>query len=520
MRIKQTMNMVRALLLLVTASTVGASPAAGQTRLFEASRAKADVSTYTSVYDCMAAVDRVRKALEVEEFRTTGVWADTMPYDPDTRMRPWPPAVVETARKCLLATAEDAASAPRDAWKLVANLYLHAGMEDSARAVVERRLDAVDPDSAQELKNLFTSLLFVFNGEGGKWTGVKPSRLDLADEIVQSYVGKLSDPIDRFVVYRQMAITGSADITEDSEAGARTRRNVALLKAQLDSLNDSALQRMAEDNGAVSITGSELRKMFDALGTVFFGRKAMLDSLRVSTEAYSRVVRETSTAVFLQPPESYGRPLGQRAPRLEGDIWLGCEQDPCETYPRAGRVSLVAFHTPEVSVTRSPTSDEPVLPSLFGPEVGCAVRAVPLRRLQERFPELDIIIVTRTTGRYAYVKDGTTPEREAELLLECFKSHGLERVVVTMTKTSGWRLPEPDGRWVGQPTANWTNYSFGGIWSDIDRSQQGSDLLVDQDGYVIHTGAGLARGGEGEGWREEWFAEIIEILLEREKAKT
>jgi len=517
MSIKQTTNMVRVLLLLVTATAVSASPAAGQTRLFEASRAIADVSTYTSVYDCMAAVDRVRKALEVEEFRTTGVWADTMPYDPDTRMRPWPPAVGETARKCLLATAEDAASAPLGAWKLVANLYLHAGMEDSARAVVERRLDAVEPDSAQELKALFTELLFLYNGEGARWTEIRPTRLALADEIVLSYVGKLSDPIDRFVVYRQMAITGKADLTDDSEAGVRTRRIVTLLKAQLDSLTDGELQRWAEENGAVGVSGAEMRKRIEALGATYFGRNAMLDSLRVSTEAYSKIVRETETAAWGQPPESYSYPIGQRAPRLEGDIWLGCEQDPCEAYPRPGRVSLVAFHTPEVAATRK---NEPILPSLVSPEVGCAVRAVPLRRLQERFPELDIIIVTRTTGRYAYVKDGTTPEREAELLLECFKSHGLERVVVTMTKTSGWRLPEPDGRWVGQPTANWTNYSFGGIWRDADRSRQGSDLLVDQDGYVIHTGAGLARGGAGAGWQEEWFAEIIEILLEREKAKT
>jgi len=509
----QKMRTVWTLLLVVTAAMASASPAAGQ-QFFETSKVEVDISRYTSVFDCMAAVDRVAKTLRAEEFHATGVWADTMPYDPNARLQPWPAAVGETARTCVTSTAADADTAGVDVWDILANLYLHAGMEDSARAVVERRLAAVEPDSTEELRGLLTDVLFLFNGHG-VGTGIKPSRLEIGDDIVLDHIGRLPNLETRLNVYMQMVVTGGEDVSGDNEMAARTRRNLARMRAQLDSLTQRDVDRMVEQGGmVVGLTTEDVVNRLEGLGDYFYGLRFRLDSLRVSTEAYARATRNVWSRAYAQPPEAYDRPAGKRAPRLEGDVWLGCEQDPCESYPRPGRVSLVVFHTPETTRSRA---RERALPGMFSPGGGCVERAVPLRRLQDRFPELDIVVVARTWGHYSYVKKGVTPEREAELMYECFKSHGLDRVVVTMTETPGWRLPDPDGRWVEQPMANWTNYSFGGIWPDNDRMVHGSDLIVDQEGDVIHA---VVAGRVRAGWVEELFAEIIQILLEREKGTT
>jgi len=506
-------------LLLATAALMGARPAAGQ-QLFKTSRAQVDLSTYTNIFDCLSAVGRVLDELDAKEYYTTWVWKDTLPPDLDEDKRHYPPIVGETARACLKATTEDAQKVPiKTSWHVLANLYLHAGMEDSARAVVERRLAAVPQDSTEVLRQLFTDILFLFNGQGLWFPRISPTRLEIADDIVLDNVGRLPTLDARLQVYMQMLVTGGEDFSRDNERGARARRLLARMKTQLDSITEADAQGLA-NRGLVyddmRMTPEKARERLQGMSSFFLGRVARLDDLRVSTPAYSEATRKVFSQATGQPPEAYPWPLGQKAPQLEGDVWLGCEQDPCEAYPRPGRISIVAFHVPEAALRT--TTRERVVPNLLRPlfhEGACAERAISLRHLQERFPEIDIIIVTRTLGRYHYAKEGVTPEREAEFLLECFKSHGLNRVVISMTKTPGWRLPEPDGRWVMQPFANWTNYSFGGIWTDPDREQHGSDLIVDQEGYVLNAFVRRVYRNS-----EEAFAEIIKVLLEREKAKT
>lgn len=512
-------RMVQALLLAVVAATVSARPAVGQ-KIFNESRAKVDLSTYTNVFDCTAAVIRVIRELDAKEFYATRVWRDTLAYDREEMYRPYPAIVGETARTCLEATAEDVKSAPVVAWQALANLYMHAGMEDSARAAVERRLNAVKPDSTEELRELFTQIQFFFHGKGQMGAGIRPPLPELGDDIVLAHVGRMPTLDGRLHVYMQMLVTGGEDASKDTEAGARTRRLMARMKAQLDSLTEADVQGLANRSliyDDMRMTPEKARERLEGMGRLFLDRGSRLEDLRVSTKAYSEATRKVYSQATGHPSEAYPWPLGQPAPRLEGDVWFGCEQDPCEEYPRKGRITILAFHQPEAG-NRLHIRNERTLPNMLTPLTvfgNCAERAISLRHLQERFPEIDIVVVSRTLGRYHYAKEGITPEREAEFLYECFKSHGLDRVVVTMTKTPGWRFPEPDGRLARQPEDNWTNYSFGGIWTDNDRSQHGSDLIVDQDGYVLSALARIVGR-----WSEELFAEIIEILLEREKAKT
>lgn len=517
MRITRTVQAV----LLAVATVASVRPATGQTH-FELADVEVDLSTYTNFHDCLGAVDRVVMQLNAEAFITTGTWPDTLPHDRAEARQPFPAIVGETSRTCLEATAEDAAAAPVTSWRVLANLYLHAGSEDSARAVVERRLAAVEPDSTNELNDLFTQIQLLYHGRGAGigWTGVRPPVPAPGDDIVLSHIDLMPTLDRRLQVYMQMLITGGEGPCVDTAAGERARRLLARMSAQMDSLSDDDAQRMADRgliNDDMRMTVEKARDRLAGMSSFFVGRCLMLkEQLPVSTPAYSDAIRGAFSQASGEPPEAYPWPLGQEAPRLEGDVWLGCEEDPCEAYPRPGRVSIVAFHTPEAG-TRTRVRER-VLPDLLSPlvaEGGCAERAASLRHLQDRFPEIDIIVVARTWGTYHYAKEGITPESEAERLRECFTSHGLDRVILTMTETPGWRLPEPDGRLPAQPAANWTNYSFGAIWSDPDREQHGSDVIVDQDGYVLNA---FVRRVER--YSEEMFAEVIEVLLERGEAGT
>lgn len=504
-------------LLLATTAIGGARPAVAQ-QLFREMKTGVDLSTYTNIYDCMAAVDRVARTKRDEAFFATGVWPDTLPFDREETWRPLPAEIGATARECLDAVAarEDLSSIPTSAWRIQANLYLHAGMADSARAVVERRIAEI-ADDAEELRELFTEIQFLYSGKDVlNRTGIQPPLLEVADEIVLSHVGKMPTLDGRLHVYMQMLVTGGEDASKANERGDRARKLLARMRAQLDSLEqehaDGLVNRgLVHDD--LRLTPAKARERLEGMAALFIGRGFLLDELRVSTKAYSDAMRGVFSKATGNPPEAYPWPLGQPAPRIEAEAWAGCEEEPCEAYPRKGRVSVIAFHVPEANQRH--TMGERPYPGLLHPFDGgsCAERAITLRHLEDQFPGIDIVVVSRSLGYYHYVKEGITPQREADLLYQCFKSHGLRRVVVAVTKTPGWRLPEPDGRLASRPTTNWTGYSFGGVWTDADRFQHGSDLIVDQDGYVLNAfSRRVAR------WSLEAFGEIIQVLLDREKA--
>jgi len=501
MRFMRTTKMMPAFLLAVAGAMLNARPVTGQ-ELFEWPDTAVDISTYKTVEECSAAVGRVRSQIKVREYHATHIDRDTIPDDLGSAKSPLPSAVVETVRACLNAASAHVDTVGVDAWDLLAPLYLIIGMDDSARAVVERRLAEVELDNTEDLKRAVTDVLLLY----GKNSPVPP-KIEVGDEIILAFLDKIPDFRNRFAVYMQLIVTGSDDPAMYDEMAARARRHLARFMAEYDEAAGRELEDMSNETGRVGATSEELLAQLEAMFTFLFGKEQLRDSLRVSTAAYAKVMRETWGRASDVPPEAYmdGQPLGERAPVLEGDIWLGCEGDPCEQYPRAGRVSLVWFYTPHL---REIYDNIRI--------TNCSDYTYLLRRLSNRFPELDIVVVAQTVGRYHYVKEGMTPEREAQLIRKCLDSVGLDRAVLTMTESPGWRLPEPDGRWVDQPTANWTNYSFDGRWSGKFRNTDNA-LLIDQDGYIVHVGRGTIGGGGG---LERNFAELIEILLEREKAKT
>ena len=136
----------------------------------------------------------------------------------------------------------------------------------------------------------------------------------------------------------------------------------------------------------------------------------------------------------------------------------------------------------------------------------CARNLVPLRRLEQRFPELEITVVSQTHGHFLYLKDGITPQREAELAKQWLEAYGVD-APLAMTTGDFMQLPDPDSRRFERLSGNDINYSFGKR-EELKNSQA---FLIDQDGIVVH-----ARGMNRASVFED-YGELIEILLERQR---
>jgi hypothetical protein len=262
------------------------------------------------------------------------------------------------------------------------------------------------------------------------------------------------------------------------------------------------VDELASDYGAFGDgieEGGDFVQRYYAMLNMSLGKRTFLDSLRQSTAAYVKLKQDNWAQATGMRPETYqlGNPLGEHAEPIEADIWLG--YDPKKgPRPTPGRISLVVFlsnHECDGVVTHAE-------------QIGgdCADHLAPLRRLEQRFPDLEITVVGQTYGHFLYLKEGITPEREAELTKKWLEWHGVD-APLAMNTAAHWRLPDPDSRRVSRPTANRSNYSFGKSWKTINTSA----YLIDQDGIVVHA-------RQMNRWAEyEDFGELIQILLERQR---
>lgn len=481
-------------ILVIASAALGASPAEGQT-LFEWPEATVDVSAYTTIEECRAAVARVRNDAARRERRGSGVWRDTIPYDPADDRAPLPAAVGETTRRCLgrFATVD---SVSLEYLSVLVPLYVHAGWEAKAQALIERRIAAIESGDEDELWAVLDTVMRIYEGATGGPRGalrVRPPRPALAREIVLKYLPRISDRVRRFRLYRRMPwMFTTGDAAVDS---ARVEELMAQILALADSLTDQERLRLEEETAGF-LDHAGLEEQIYGFYKMRYGEGAFLDSLRRSTESYVKARRQAWSEAWGQPPETFGNgmPIGERAPALEGDVWLGCD-GPCGQRPRTGAVSLVLFidHAACMGVASGVEQMHD----------GCADNLIVLRRLENRFPALETTVVARTHGYFRYLKESITPAREAESMRRWLDSFGV-RAPLAVTFTDHWRLPDPDDRRIERVTPNQTNYGFGGTWG------AGSTVafLIDQDGIIVYSHQ-FHYGRVGH------YIELIEALLER-----
>jgi hypothetical protein len=287
-----------------------------------------------------------------------------------------------------------------------------------------------------------------------------------------------SDPLKRIAKYDQLI--GSANRIDT----AMTLDAAQKLLAEVDHLTGAEQRRFQADQALMG-------KAFFAATLV--ARPAMLDSLRHSTRGYVTLVRAQWARATRQRLEALPIAVGERAAKLTGDAWLNADSG--NTRPRSGRIGLVVFVDHKLCLGVQDSG--PVLD-------GCWSAYSALRRLAQRFPELDVTLATWTHGYFAHsaIPD---PKDEIDLVRRwLLDAHNLPGAIA-VTATPFWRLPDPDRRRIDEEIANRTNYRifFG------KPAAPGLAIIVDREGIIVDASS-LHR------YSESHLAEVIEILVNRD----
>jgi hypothetical protein len=472
---------------LIAASTMlWCAPAGAQTR-FAWPDTTVDVSRYTNVEDCTAAVARVREGITRRTRRT--VWQDTLPWSTHEPVDSLPRLLVTTAQRC---TARfRAATVPLADYAMMLPLFLTARRDADAGVLVSRRLAALDTsrtEKADSVRTAVTDTIFRM------YLNVKPARIAAAESLAIRLRRTTARPL------RADPAIHLLDMSVQLAYEARIMQDTALLRthgeeavALLDSIPPAARSAIEEKIGFPQFNAIA----YGALAART-GWQVALDSLRKSTAAFVALQVSLWRKAGGDTPNALDFPIGKRAPALVGDFRFGPDSASAEI-PVPGKVNLIVFLdgmcmdvTPE-SRLRVPAT--------------CAPAVATLRRLAARFPALAITTVEHTYGYYMYLAP-PPPAEEAQLVRKTLLAHGMPGSLV-VSATPFWRLPAPDRRRIdGETIPNDAQYSFGKSWGIA----AGSAFVVDREGIIVYPTGVITRESEHE------IGDIIETLLERQHA--
>lgn len=514
------------------------SGVAGQTR-FAWPDTAVNFSRYRyHIEECEAAVQRSATAAHDLDAYRRAVWFDTMPrkdapYFAATVGRvawQWP-TVAAAAQRCL---AQDSVvdSVPLDRYREYMRLYLAAGWPAKVKALMGRRLATTTPN---EMYAVFDAVLNIvgMDTEAG---------LVLVDELVRQYESKLTNPVDRALLYFTVFNSGDGGFGIPGDSVRALRAAARVVTFVSDSLTDAQRQEMESRTRLPTRPPSFqawIQKVYDQR---FAKPLPLLDSLRKSTASYFAFLRNyepedvaktaagKDTAFGGLDLISFG---GVRAVPIRADVWAG-RAGLTEPRPTPGRISLVVFFDAQACSGHGEPLPTPmprehpwqgrVVTDWLDLHTNCAATLVPLRRVTERFRALEITVIARTYGYFQYLRS-TTPVQEAELTRQLLASYGIPAAVAMVTEKKTW-LPAPDGRRVDQTfvDSNWVYYSR--KWREYPGSMIGKKLessigdsgpsgyafLVDKEGNIVVSGdirTGISFGLVG----VDDLADYIQALL-------
>jgi hypothetical protein len=508
-----------------------------------------DYTRYQTVEECLAATARLTLSEARRERITTNVWFDTLPYNPRVEgpSRPSPAVVTAAATHCMARFRDPAdlvggtydhrqdSLAQFALLRFVMRMYLLANRDADAAAFIAQRI-AAKPGSRRLLEGVAIEA----------YREALPMRTAAAESLYMSRLRDDSPPAQRYNVYRSLW-----DMAMSVGDTARARPHRAQIMALWPQLPPSQRQSsLAPDVGKPTGQG-----LFNLLAG--FHRQALIDTLRrhgtaryvaAQVALYTQLAGVAPSGVSkFSKLNGFHKLVGQRAPTIVGDFWYR-RGDSAAARPTPGRVGLVIFMdaTPPGRTTASPRSTDSSatygscmpyrnsredLEAVFrNREKGlhesplCWEIPAVLRRLAQRFPKLEITVVTQTYGPFVYTAYRQEPTKEAELIRKWL--HDVHRTpgALAVTTTSHGYRPEPDGRVAQRLTVpNTANY-FSGVGETWSYPYQvlgqkiylpvvptGSSFLVDHEG-TIATALMINRTEESR------LAEVIDVLLQRSGA--
>ena len=458
---------MRRLGMLLSALVLGPVTPAAQGQTLFATPDTLDVARYTTVEACLAATQRVKDSVENQR---EWIWRDTLAQTParlaEDARTPLPAPVMAVARRCSARFA--AGSAPLEDFAPLLSLFVAAGRDADAGALLARRLREVGPTADRERAAVLDTAIHVYLGNNQLPVGhfwplplfAQPARLAAAESLVTAFVHVNSVPWHaRFDSYGALALAAlSADTILASRA---VRQMLAVARG----LSDLERRSSAFQSRAWAIN----------LGLMVDRKAALLDSLRHGTAAYVALWRELWGEVAGKDSavlDGFARPIGRPAPPIAADWWFG-RDDSTVGRPVKGKVNLVVFLNPGDF-----SCFEIDLSSL------CNRTYAGLRRVAQRFPTLEITLVAQTYGFFDKAAP-PPPDVEAVLLRRAWLTERHLPGTLAVTNRPFWRLPAPDRRRINRDVPNVTNYSFGRTWHVPNWIFP--PFLIDQDGRIVET---------------------------------
>lgn len=453
-----------------------AAPVMAQTR-FTVPDIPADVAHYTRVSECLAAVGRVRAEEEQKRWLEENVNPDTMPVRPHERFRPLPPAVVTTAHRC--AARWTPATAPLSDFASFFTLFLDAGRDEDAAALLARRLAAVDPKEGDAPR------FAIADAAVALYMRAQPARLAPAESILIERARKV-DRIGRLKTYFDLMQQGIA--LDDT---IRARRFGERVVAIADSLTPA--ERMSK---AFTAWRGVMKVLITWHYLGAFDGPA-LDSLRRSTAAYVRfgfgVLARLGGGPSASAAMAAAMATGKQAPPIVADFWFPPDSARGPR-PMPGRVNLVIFldradrcleymYRTAGGYDRSYTHGR--LSSDKYDEYGlCWWLGAYLRRLAERFPTLEITVVTRTHGYFMYAPP-LAPAEEAAYIARWAAGHHFPGTLA-VTAADFRYLDPPDNRRLAKADPNDEHYQ-----RLTNLSSREEAYLIDRDGVIVDSVLGV-----------------------------
>lgn len=423
--------------------------------LFEWPENNFDVSEYKYFDKCFAASSRVRDSL----YRKDAILADTLRWKDQTSLITSPKRVVDIAQRCI-EEMNSGAIAPEQYW-IAMELYLLTQKYNIVDQMINNRLNNIP--AADTLHRVWF-LDSVIN----RYAQTRPRLIDVADK----YAVQVSDLKDAIPLIPRVKVNWTlfqvADSLQNKDAIAKYAERILEIISNSDR---SALN--SEEVRAINIvTIAVTRRLFHV---------ELLDSLRKSTESYATTLHESLYKIL---QEKVNTKTGEKLPALEGDFWFpaGAEKN---SYPQSGKISLIYFINAREAVGARSLSEFAVL-----------------RRLQSRFPALDVLLVATTKGYFGSLEP-PVPEAEAKLINDLVKN--LYKLPGTLTVTDRPIIPieDPDGRILSQIIPNALNYP-----GELNSPKFGKYYLADESGLLV-SNEGISA------LEEDRLSDLIQALIDR-----
>lgn len=448
-------------LLFFCLNVAGVSSASAQI-YFDISDTVPNYRAYKHADECAVAISRMLNEFE----RIHNSVRDTAQFVAPDPAATLPAPVVSNGSVCM--EKVDADTLPLEYIDFWAALLLQVNRDADVEKMYMRLFDTLP---FEERVNRFSATLNTFRG-------ARPARVEMVD-----------------LLYN----IAMKDLPPDS-VGWSAGLRVLMADTYKGLGNDSLARQLIQEARLLAETlpeGSSQREMSATLlnrAVRWSTESEGLDSLRISTDAYKRYLEHHWQRLSTRP---LGGIIAEKAPEIKGDYWYewkgkaGNYTDDLSPhpingeerkFPAPGKVNLIAF------LYGGCHRESGNLAVRYGREmptgVNCRGALASVRRIQEAYPEVQVVIVSRTYGSLGKSAP-MAPAKEAAVLGEYFLKFNRINGVLSVSETPYFLLSEHDRRRIDQPTENELNYSIEGH----ALAQHGTFLLTDEEGKLFYSGA-------------------------------